>query len=100
MDRDGDVPAARQALKQILADRVQFIPEEADDGKKTYSIRGELVYNNIPNGQIGIPATNPARDSNVRWETCSAQSAVRSPGTIMETWFSSSLNRPRSPSAE
>ncbi len=36
----GDVPAARQAPKQILADRVAFTPEETADGRQTYGFRG------------------------------------------------------------
>ncbi len=63
----GNVPTARQALKRILADRVEFIPEETDDGRRTYCFRGELVYNGIIlDGKIGIPATHPPWESNPR----------------------------------
>ena len=63
----GDVPAARQALKRILTDRVEFNPAGTDDGRRTYSFRGELAYNGvILDGKIGVHATNPPGESNPR----------------------------------
>jgi hypothetical protein len=38
-----DIPRARQALKQLLADRVEFTPMQTGDGRWTYRFQGELV---------------------------------------------------------
>ncbi len=40
----GDVPQARQALKQILVDRVEFKPVDFGNGQRTYEFRGESAY--------------------------------------------------------
>ncbi len=38
------VPQAREALKQLLVDRVTFTPVKVQRGKQTHAFRGELSY--------------------------------------------------------
>ncbi len=40
----GNVPRARQALKKLLVDRVEFAPVDAGGGRRTYAFTGELAY--------------------------------------------------------
>lgn len=40
----GNIPRARQALKQLLVDRVEFTPGDLGDGRRTYQFQGELAY--------------------------------------------------------
>jgi hypothetical protein len=40
----GNVPRARQLLKKLLADRVEFSPVDAGDGRRAYAFTGQLSY--------------------------------------------------------
>jgi len=40
----GNPPRARQALKKLLVDKVEFTPVESSGGHRTYAFRGELAY--------------------------------------------------------
>lgn len=57
----GNVPRARQALKKLLVDRVEFTPVQERNGKGTYAFKGELHYGALLRGGIsGIyPDKNP-----------------------------------------
>ena len=49
-----DVPLARQALRKLLAGRIEFHPEERD-GKPTYRLRWALTLKpSIDEGYIGV----------------------------------------------
>jgi len=48
----GNVPRARQALKKLLVDRVEFTPAKRGSGKNTYAFKGELSYGALLRGAI------------------------------------------------
>ncbi len=54
----GNVPRARQALKKLLVDRVEFTPVQERNGKGTYAFKGELHYGALLRGGI-YPDKNP-----------------------------------------
>ena len=58
----GNIPRARQALKKLLVDRVDFSPVDSGTGRKTYRFRGELNYGAVLQGS-GIYAGCPQRDT-------------------------------------
>jgi len=58
----GNVPRARQALKKLLLDTVEFTPTTPETGKQTYAFRAELSYGAIVQGEVylwrGVPKTS------------------------------------------
>ena len=55
----GNVPRARQALKKLLADRVEFAPAVLENGDRTYAFKGELSYGAVLREAIylrGVPS--------------------------------------------
>jgi len=48
----GNVPCARQALKKLLVDRVEFTPVKEGNGKGAYAFKGELHYGALLRGAI------------------------------------------------
>jgi len=48
----GNVPRARQALKKLLLDRVEFTPVIGENGNGTYAFKGELSYGALLRGAI------------------------------------------------
>jgi len=40
----GNIPRARQALRKLLVDPIDFTPVTTDDGEQTYAFKGELTY--------------------------------------------------------
>ena len=51
----GDVPLARQALRKLLAGRIEFLPERSADGARAYRLRFALVTKPlVEEGYIGV----------------------------------------------
>ncbi len=62
----GNVPCAWQALKKLLVDRVTFTPVEVENGKQTYTFKGELGHGALIRGAIymhGDPSGTRTPDS-------------------------------------
>jgi site-specific DNA recombinase len=54
----GNIPRARQALKKLLVDAVDFTPVTTLDGQQTYSFKGDLTYGAVLHEVIymrGVP---------------------------------------------
>jgi hypothetical protein len=54
----GNTLRARQALKKLLVDRVEFTPIKTGNGKETYAFKGDLSYGAIVRGSI-YPGKSP-----------------------------------------
>ncbi len=49
----GDVPLARQTLREVIAGRIRFTPEKQAD-KHAYRLNRALITSALPAGYIGL----------------------------------------------